>query len=48
VVYARAEDTVDQLKIGDLQRILNSVEGYTRMAKSKKVKKKAAKGKATK
>jgi len=27
---------------------LSSVEGYTRMAKSKKVKKKAAKGKATK
>jgi hypothetical protein len=27
---------------------LNSVEGYVRMAKPKKVKKKAAKGKATK
>jgi hypothetical protein len=48
VVGACAEETVDQPKIGELQRILNSVEGYTRMAKSKKVKKKAAKGKASK
>jgi len=46
-MHACAE-AVDQPEIGELQRILNCVEGYTRMAKSKKVKKKAAKAKATK
>ena len=43
-----AEETLDRPETGGPQRNLSSVEGYAGMAKSKKVKKKAAKGKATK
>jgi hypothetical protein len=42
-VVACAKETVDRSKTGGLQRILSSIEVYVRMAKSKKVKKKAAK-----